>query len=323
MASVVGLGSFHLPEPKAMPAHIPEVEELVVNWHLTAACNFRCRYCFASWDGGGPGGEVWRDATETRRLLASLRHLFDPADPTTSIRERLRWRAVRLSLAGGEPTLLGDRLPEIAALAKEFGFRVSLITNGSRPAVVAKTAPHLNMLGISMDTADAATAGLIGRASSGGHGVSPGDAEALLRAVRAAHPRLEIKLNTVVSSANVDEDLSGLVQRLRPNRWKVMRMLSVLTGELAVDAAAFRSFVHRHRAFSRLMSVEDNHDMEATYTMVDPHGRFFQNGNGMQGYSYSRPILEVGAPAAFAEMAFRSDGFASRYAATVVHGGGR
>lgn len=323
MASVVGLGSFHLPEPKAMPAHIPEVEELIVNWHLTAACNFRCRYCFASWDRGGPGGEVWRDATETRRLLASLSNMFDPANSPTSLRERLRWRAVRLSLAGGEPTLLGDRLPEIAALAKEFGFRVSLITNGSRPTIVAKTAPNLDMLGISMDTADAATAGLIGRTSFGGEGVSPGDAEALLRGVRAVHPGLVVKLNTVVSSANVDENLTDLVWRLRPDRWKVMRMLPILTGEMEVDAAAFRSFVHRHRAFSRLMSVEDNHDMDATYVMVDPHGRFFQNGNGIQGYSYSRPILEVGAPAAFAEMAFKSDGFASRYAATGVDGGGR
>ena len=102
MASVVGLGRFHLPKSKAMPAHIPEVEELIVNWHLTAACNFRCRYCFASWDRGGPGGEVWRDATETRGLLASLRHVFDPANPNTSLRESLRWRSVRLSLAGGE-----------------------------------------------------------------------------------------------------------------------------------------------------------------------------------------------------------------------------
>ncbi len=323
MASVFGLGSFHLPESKAVPAHIIEAEELVVNWHLTAACNFRCRYCFASWDGGGPGCEVWRDATETGRLLASLRHLFDPANPTTSLRERLRWRAVRLSLAGGEPTLLGDRLPEIAAQARELGFRVSLITNGSRPAVVAKMAPHLDILGISMDTADAATARLIGRTSSGGDGVSPGDTEALLLATRATHPGLVVKLNTVVSSANVDEDLSGLVQRLRPDRWKVMRMLPVLTGELAVDAAAFRSFVHRHRAFSSMMTVEDNRDMETTYVMVDPHGRFFQNGDGMPGYSYSRSILEVGATAAFAEMAFRSDGFASRYAATGVDGGGR
>lgn len=87
--------------------------------------------------------------------------------------------------------------------------------------------------------------------------------------------------------------------------------------------AHIRSFVHRHRALRSLMTVEDNRDMEATYVMVDPYGRFFQNGNGMQGYSYSRPILEVGAPAAFAEMAFRSDGFASRYAATGVDGGGR
>lgn len=235
---MVGLGSFHLPESKAMPVHIPETEELIVNWHLTAACNFQCRYCFASWDGGTSGGEVWKDPVKTGRLLAALRHLFDPANPNTSLRESLRWRSVRLSLAGGEPTLLGTRLSEIVAQAKELGFRVSLITNGSRSAIVTGTAPYLDMLGISMDTADAATAGLIGRTSSGGDGILPGDAEALLRGVRAAHPGLVVKLNTVVSSANVDENLTDLVWRLRPDRWKVMRMLPILTGEMEVAGVA-------------------------------------------------------------------------------------
>lgn len=323
VGNVVGLGSFHLPESMAMPAHIPETEELVINWHLTAACNFRCRYCFASWDGGTPGGEVWKDPTGTEQLLASLHRLFDPANPLSPLRERLRWRSVRLSLAGGEPTLLGSRLSDVGAQAKKFGFCVSLITNGSRPDVVGDVAPYLDVLGISMDTADGTTAALIGRMSPAGDGVLSRDAEALLDRVRAAHPGLVIKLNTVVSSANVGEDLSDLVQHLRPHRWKVMRMLPVLSREMAVDAAAFRSFVHRHRAFRQLMTVEDNPDMEATYVMVDPHGRFFQNGNGTQGYSYSRPIQKVGASAAFAEIPFRSDGFASRYTVLEANGGRR
>lgn len=314
------LEQLSIAEIKAMP-HIHETEELVVNWHITAACNFRCRYCFASWE--GPRSEVWKNPNDTGCLLRSLHDFFDPANPHSPLHERLRWRSVRLSLAGGEPTLLGNRLADVAAQAKELGFRVSLITNGSRPAIITAAAPHLDVLGISMDTAAAATATLIGRTSSGGEGVSPEDAAALVPAVRSARPGIRIKLNTVVSSANVGEDLSELLQHLKPDRWKVMRMLPVLNGELAVDAAAFHSFVHRHRAFRSLMTVEDNRDMEATYVMVDPQGRFFQNGNGTQGYSYSRPILDAGAEAAFRNMAFRPEGFASRYPATPAVAGSR
>ena len=25
-------------------------KELVVNWHITEACNYKCDYCFAKWD---------------------------------------------------------------------------------------------------------------------------------------------------------------------------------------------------------------------------------------------------------------------------------
>ena len=56
-------------------------------------------------------------------------------------------------------------------------------------------------------------------------------------------------------------------------------------------------------------------DMRESYLMIDPHGRFFQNGSldAGQGYTYSRPILEVGADAAFAEMTFDHDRFSARY----------
>lgn len=26
------------------------MDELVVNWHITEACNYNCRYCFAKWE---------------------------------------------------------------------------------------------------------------------------------------------------------------------------------------------------------------------------------------------------------------------------------
>jgi radical S-adenosyl methionine domain-containing protein 2 len=56
--------------------------------------------------------------------------------------------------------------------------------------------------------------------------------------------------------------------------------------------------------------------MRESYLMIDPSGRFFQNNSPVagQGYVYSPSILEVGAGAAFAEMAFDHGRFSARYA---------
>lgn len=73
--------------------------------------------------------------------------------------------------------------------------------------------------------------------------------------------------------------------------------------------------IHANTHFDAILCAEDNRDMHESYLMVDPHGRFFQNDPQVegQGYLYSQPILEVGAAAAFAQMAFDSERFRARY----------
>jgi radical S-adenosyl methionine domain-containing protein 2 len=55
--------------------------------------------------------------------------------------------------------------------------------------------------------------------------------------------------------------------------------------------------------------------MRKSYLMVDPYGRFFQNGQHEtgQGYIYSQPILEVGAARAFGAIEFDPSKFCARY----------
>lgn len=292
---------------------IPETEELVINWHITEACNFRCRYCFASWEKAVGGKELWRSEDSFHRLLEALHGLFSLCSSDDPLRGGLRWRSLRLSLAGGEPTLLDGRLVDVVAYARTLGFNVSLITNGSRPDVIDGVARYIDMLGLSVDSLGELTNEAIGRACSKGSRVSADGAVAIVRRARSHRPGVSIKINTVVSAANAGEDLSELILRTHPDRWKVMRMLPTVTDALSVNADAFRSFVDRHRAFQSLMTVEDNTDMAKSYIMIDPYGRFFQNEPGLHGYRYSRPIPEVGAGAAFREVAFSPAGFASRY----------
>jgi radical S-adenosyl methionine domain-containing protein 2 len=127
----------------------------------------------------------------------------------------------------------------------------------------------------------------------------------------------------VVNAANASENFSILMHAVKPDRWKVMRVLPVLTSALEIDYSRFQDFVERHDAFRSLITVEDNSDMVESYIMVDPHGRFFQNGSGCGGYEYSSPILDVGVTTAFREINFNPEKFAARYIGRLQEGASR
>lgn len=301
--------SMTTPAPRVL-----EINELAINWHLTESCNYRCGYCFASWNRTDTAPELWKDRNGAARLLSDLWAFFRPGNANNPLWNRLRWRAVRLSLAGGEPTLLGERLVELAGSARSLGFRVSLITNGSRLAgsSLDRLVPLLDMLGVSVDSLSPSTNTAIGRVGGTGSPLAAADVVALVERARSINSRLVIKLNTVVNAQNADEDLSALVHSVAPRRWKVLRALPVHSGRLAVEDQAFAGFVERHRAFSTIVSIEDNAAMTTSYVMMDPQGRFFQNGIGI-GYAYSDPVTAIGVGAAFVQLPFSLERYAARY----------
>ncbi|MCK6376510.1 MAG: viperin family antiviral radical SAM protein [Zoogloea sp.] len=303
----------------AQPA-LSSVDELVINWHVTEACNFRCRYCYAQWDKAPDPRELFHDEAASRQLLEQLAAYFSPDNCRNPLRDALAWSSLRLNLAGGEPLLYGLRILWVARQAHSLGMRVSIITNGSLLTRdrIGELAPLLTVLGVSIDTADAAIARDIGRGSRNGSVLDLVELQQGLRFAREINPALHLKLNTVVSALNHREDMSALIGAIGPDRWKVLRMLPSVTDALAVTAEAFERFVDRHRCMGLPMCVEDNHDMSQSYIMIDPQGRFFQNAPTLKGYRYSRPILEVGVGSAFAQIEFEADGFVSRYVADGV-----
>lgn len=304
---------FPISPVKAAPAH---VDALTINWHVTEACNYRCQYCYAKWTDHPCPRELFHDRDRSQHLLAELFRYFQPTNTSNPLREALSWHTLRLNLAGGEPSILGERLLDITRAAKQLGFEVSLISNASRLTsdVIKQLAPQLTYLGVSLDSTHSGTNLAIGRVERSGQRLSLNELTANLDFARQVNPALKIKINTVVNALNADEDLSGLITRVRPERWKVLRMLPIVDATLAVSDEAFAAFVERHSAFRSIQCVEDNSDMCESYLMVDPYGRFFQNqAAGKGGYLYSQPILPSGAAAAFSEMRFNPAGFRSRY----------
>lgn len=288
----------------------PRNPDLVVNWHVTEACNYRCAYCYAHWD-GLQGDEIIRDPRATEKLLRSIHEAF--GTDTNSAR-------LRLNFAGGEPLLFAKQVLAAMRFAAGLGFDLSLITNGSRLSrpVVSEFVPLLKVLGISLDAAEDHSNAAIGRADSRGRPSPVRLLPEMIALARTVNPQLAIKINTVVNAVNWQLDLSWMLERLNPDQWKVLRMLPSTTRNLEVTKEQFESFLLRHKRFLPVMRVEDNDAMVESYVMVDPHGRFFQNGQQEFGYAYSAAILDLGAKEAFQSITWAADKFAARYESSSV-----
>jgi radical S-adenosyl methionine domain-containing protein 2 len=294
------------------------VDEIVVNWHVTEACNYRCRYCYSHWEREPNRLDVIRDEVASLGLIEALWQFFRPDNASNPLRRKLQWSNLRLSLAGGEPMLYARHVARVARHAKALGMRVSMITNGSLLPRVAgelnELARSLDMLGLSIDAVSDSRNRAIGRTDRKGSALSLEQLVRLADNLRTARPGLAIKVNTVVNAFNVHDDLRGVIDALRPDRWKLLRVLPVIKDDLVVSDTDFAAFVARHACLGTHVSVEDNRDMLSSYLMVDPQGRFFQNGNGEScGYFYSRPITPDTIERAFRSVPFDACKFASRY----------
>lgn len=294
-----------------------DTHELVLNWHLTDACNYGCRYCYARWN-DGQADEVFRHPGKSSLLLKELYRFFSPSNRNNPLRNELDYAGLRLSLAGGESLLFPEYTIRIAKEAKALGFDLSLITNASLPTseIISALAPNLSMLGISLDSACSETNRRIGRVDRADQVLCLDDLAKKIALARTCNPKLKIKINTVVNALNVAENLSETIQSLRPDKWKLLRVLPVMTDTLSITDQQFGSFVERHRDLGSFLSVEDKLDMVESYLMINPCGRFFQNQatpSPEQPYIFSEPILKVGAAAAFAQINFDAEKFASRY----------
>lgn len=276
--------------------------DIVVNWHLLEPCQFSCKYCYAEWRKAALP-EVYKDALDSEALIAHLAALHRDYD------------SVRLSFAGGEP-LLDKNLPAKIDHAIRHRMDVSLITNGGllSPKFVRENARKISMLGVSIDSLDIETNLKIGRATRAGKLANHRRIIEMLGLARNINPDIRIKINTVVNRFNSDEDLSALIERVRPDKWKVMRVLPAIerSRREKISDAQFAVFRRRHAHFS-CAQFEDNECMENSYLMVDPYGRFFFNQKPV-GYGYSEPILKIGIERALAQTDFDERKFVKRYA---------
>lgn len=294
-----------------------KLAELVINFHMTEACNYNCTYCYAHWDASHDSKELYKKKGAIEALIDQLADHFLSDN---LLRQTMNYQAVRLNFAGGEPMSLRQHFVNALLYAKSKGFRISIITNGAflDQKRLIELSPHIDVLGVSFDTADEIIAGSIGRMDKKGGWISAQKLADISSEYKRLNPAGLFKVNTVVNQFNHHESLVDVMSIVSPDKWKLLRVLPVYDRIETISDSDFESYTERHSVFSHISVIEDNSDMEASYLMINPNGCFYQNREGKNGelengYEVSEPILQVGVAKAFGQVRFDTDTFLSRY----------
>ena len=290
-----------------------KIDELVINWHITEACNYNCGYCFAKWD---KPNELHRSLESIEKLLDLLASYFIYGNPP--IKQEIEYENVRLNIAGGEPMMLSSTFSIVLMLAKQKGFRTSIITNGHYLLNNKFELPTnvLDMVGISFDSQSYDTRTVIGRVDRKGNSISSDDLKLAFSKLASTQKGVRTKVNTVVNKLNWEEDFSSLMLDVKPDKWKVLQVMPYGNDELLVTKEQFNRFLKRHENQGIPIFPESNRAMTESYLMIDPKGRFYQNGSYGLGYVYSKCINDVGVDKALSDIDFDSNTFLRRYSST-------
>ncbi len=260
-----------------------------VNFHIIKACNYRCKFCFAKFN---------QVATN-----------YLPENKAKNIILKLAKNGTeKITFVGGEPTLV-PFLPNLVIYAKSLGLVTMIVTNGTKLTsdYLKRFQNSLDWVGLSIDTANEEISKLLGR-GTGNH-----VRQTIKNAELLKEFGIKIKLNTVVTRLTWSEDMSSLLEKIKPIRWKVFKLL-IINGEnddakdLEITDEQFNYFVNNHKKYNPI--AENNADMIESYVMIDPNGSFFDNSMGMLQHGPS--ILDNNIEKAFSYVKFNKFKFVKR-----------
>lgn len=249
----------------------------------------RCKYCFAN--------------------FSHIKHPLSKKDWCEIIRQLTDFGMKKVNFVGGEPTLCSF-LGELLTFSKELGLITGVVSNGTgiTKQFLDQYGKVIDWIGLSLDSGNEKTQQMLGR----GDGTYVSDIIKKSRMVKQMG--IKLKINSVITKLNVNEDMSKIIDYLFPDRWKVFQIL-LINGQneenskiFEIDQVEFRKFIQRHEQFNPI--AEDNDTMLESYIMVDPIGRFFQNSDKI--YNYSSPILGLGVLGAFEQVGYKHNKFIER-----------
>ncbi len=275
-----------------MMKNIDFVNGWVVNLHFTDSCNYHCRFCHSHFCMAPLSLEDWK------KIIDNI---------MTDIKVK------RFNLAGGEP-LTAPYIQTLIDYIHSVGVDCSIITNGSllKADFIRANVDKISMIGISIDGLTHTDNLKIGRADTVGRTLSD---ERLIELADQIHDvGMILKVNTVVNAYNAASDFSDLIKKMRPERWKVLRMIAIRDvndsgRDLLVTDRQFQMFVERHAALSPV--VEDSDDIIHAYVIINPHGQIVDNSTG--GYQMSNSLVTHPFMDEFSKIGINGTKYLKRY----------
>ena len=271
----------------------------VVNYHITNRCNYHCSYCFGKFD-----GQKDPSLAGAQKIIRNIADYF--------IQNNIK--DGRINFAGGEPTLY-EHLDELIDYASSLGLSVSIVTNGSllTPERICSWQGKVSCIGISIDSIDDTANIAIGRCCRNKVVDFPHWAE-LAKVIHKCG--IHLKINTVVSSLNLCEDLSPLYRVIKPEKIKLFQMhlidgINNQAEPYRITKGEFEGFCERLKPFDSVIVAEPCGSMENSYLMVNPEGKFQLNNNGVYqtfGDLSTTTLLEI-----LKTVPLDSEKFSSRY----------
>lgn len=262
-----------------------------VNYHLWKSCNYQCKFCFGSFN------DVKQNNLKENEAANLLQKLVD-------------FGFEKITFSGGEPVLC-PFLPKLLEIAKNGGMTTMIVTNGSRLNFewLQSNGKFLDWIALSIDSVNKKTNDLSGRYSR----KQVFDEKQYLDLIEIIR-KLEymLKINTVVSKFNVLEDMNDFINKVNPDRWKIMQALPIdgqnNKQDFEISLKKFNDYLKRHQK-NQIVS-ENNYEMKGSYVMIDPIGRFFNNSSGK--HINSSPINKVGVKQAMNEINYCFKKFINR-----------
>lgn len=273
------------------------MKKLKVNLHITQHCNYHCRYCFAQF-------------REKQDLPTAAWHrIIDNIEASGLVDS--------INFAGGEPVLYKG-FSDLVDYAWQKGFHLSIISNGSMLLDEQRMPPQLfqkfEMLGISVDSLKPATLRSLGCCDPQGRVLDMERLRRLIQTAKRENPKLRIKLNTVVTNLNMNEQLSSSGATLPIERWKFLKMKLFEEGtfsnrELMISDEAFARFLQQNPVKGDASVTE--YSLKRSYIIIDNRGNLIDNDN--DNYTVIGSLLEEPFSDVFHRYAFDRDAYESRY----------
>lgn len=238
-----------------------------INYHITNKCNYSCKYCFGKFNCKNPS-------------LENAKHIIDNCNEyfiSNNIADKY------INFAGGEP-LTYKYLDDLIDYCVNLNIKVSIITNASLLSIeqINKWKNKVYCIGISIDSFNDDTNINIGRC----HNNNVLSIEKLKIITDCIHKNnIKLKINTVVSKYNLNEDFKKYYLELSPYKIKFLKMhivknINESTKEYSITENEFLDFCEINKIDSCKIVIEKSGYMENAYVMINPSGWFIINNNG-------------------------------------------